>query len=254
MTPAPAGHSGPARLSVAISLFNYADYISTALASVCQQTMAEAIELIVVDDASTDHSLQTVERFQQENAALVGRLAAFHLERHPQNRGLAEARNSAFALASTPQVLVLDADNRLLPEACACLLEALEQAPSSVGATYPLLVVEGHSSQAIANELPWNPQRLRQGNTLDALALVRRSAWQQVGGFVHTPGGWEDYDFWCRFVEAGLSALQVPQLLAVYHHHGDSMKNSETAARQQELRQLLQRRHPWLELTPAAAS
>ena len=243
-----------ARLSVAISLFNYGHYIAAAIESVCRQTIAAAIELIVVDDASTDDSLAVVERFRREQAALVGRLAAFRLEHHPQNRGLAEARNTAFALARTPQVLVLDADNRLLPEACALLLAALEPAPASVGAAYPLLVVEGHPSQAIANELPWNPQRLRQGNTLDALALVRRSAWQQVGGFVHTPGGWEDYDFWCRFVEAGLSALQVPQLLAVYHHHGDSMKNSETAAREQELRALLQRRHPWLELTAPAAS
>jgi len=244
----------PARLTVAISLFNYGHYISRALESVCRQTIAGAIEVIVVDDASTDDSQAVVERFQRERAELTDRLAAFRLERHAGNRGLAEARNSAFALATTPQVLVLDADNRLLPKACAHLLKALEGAPESVGATYPLLVVEGHPSQAIANELPWDPRRLRQGNTLDALALVRRSAWEQVGGFVHTPGGWEDYDFWCRFVEAGLSALQVPQLLAVYHHHGDSMKNSETAAREQELRRLLQQRHPWLTLTAPAAS
>lgn len=243
-----------ARLTVAISLFNYGHYIGRALESVCRQTIASAIELIVVDDASTDDSVAVVERFQRERTDLTDRLATFRLERHTRNRGLAEARNSAFTLASTPQVLVLDADNRLLPEASAHLLRALEAAPASVGAAYPLLVVEGHPSQAIANELPWNPLRLREGNTLDALALVRRSAWQQVGGFVHTPGGWEDYDFWCRFVAAGLSALQVPQLLAVYHHHGDSMKNSETVAREQELRRLLQERHPWLTLTAPAAS
>ena len=150
-------------------------------------------------------------------------------------------------------MLVLDADNRLLPQACSTLLAALRPAPPTIGAAYPLLVVEGHPRQRVANELPWNDQRLRQGNTVDALALVRREAWQQVGGFVHTPGGWEDFDFWCRFVEAGLSAIQVPQLLAVYRHHGDSMKNSETARREEELRQLLQERHPWLELTGPAA-
>ena len=246
--------TGTARLSVAISLYNYAHYIAAAMASVCRQTIAPVIELIVVDDASTDASVAAVERFQREQPELLGRLAAFRLERHPRNRGLAEARNTAFASANAAQVLVLDADNRLLPEACELLLAALETAPAEVGAAYPLLVVEGHPSQSIANELPWNPERLRQGNTLDALALVRVAAWRQVGGFVHTPGGWEDYDFWCRFVEAGLRAVQVPQLLAVYHHHGDSMKNSETAARESELRRLLQERHPWLALTAPAAS
>lgn len=245
MTPT---QSSTAKLTVAISLFNYGHYIGAALNSICEQTIASFIEVIVVDDASSDDSVGAVEMFVDQQAALVDRLAGFQLVRHPCNRGLAEARNSAFSVASTPHVLILDADNRLLPEACACLLQALEAAPAQVGAAYPLLVVEGHPNQSIANELPWDPRRLRTGNTLDALALVRRSAWEVVGGFVHTPGGWEDYDFWCRFVEADLSAIQVPQLLGIYRHHGDSMKNSETAARERELRQLLQARHPWLQL------
>ena len=240
--------SDTAQLSVAISLFNYGHYIGAALRSICQQTIASSIEVIVVDDASTDDSVTVVEMFQRQQASLLARLADFKLVKHPCNRGLAEARNSAFSLASTSQVLILDADNRLLPEACAFLLDALQAAPPHVGASYPLLAVEGHPSQPIANELPWDPRRLRTGNTLDALTLVRRSAWERVGGFAHTPGGWEDYDFWCRFVEADLSAIQVPQLLAIYQHHGDSMKNSETVAREQELRRLLQARHPWLKL------
>lgn len=249
-----ASHALELELTVAISLFNYGHYITAAMESVCHQTMAAGIELIVVDDASTDASVAMVEQFRWERAALIDRLGAFRLVCHDHNRGLAEARNTAFALATTPNVLVLDADNRLLPQACSSLLAALQAAPPSMGAAYPLLVVEGHPHQKVANELPWSDQWLRQGNTVDALALVRRDAWQQVGGFVHTPGGWEDYDFWCRFVEAGLGALQVPQLLAIYRHHGDSMKNSETAQREAELRQLLQSRHPWLQLTAPAAS
>ena len=49
------------------------------------------------------------------------------------------------------------------------------------------------------------------GNYIDA-ALVRRKAWEVVGGFHHIQGGWEDFDFWCRFVECGLSAQQIPKL------------------------------------------
>lgn len=240
--------SSSLQLTVAISLFNYGHYIADTLASVCQQSIAHGIELIVVDDASTDDSLHQVVRFQAEHADQMARLGAFHCERHSHNRGLAEARNTAFGLASTPAVLVLDADNTLLPKAAACLQAALSAAPSTVGAVYPLLAVQGHPHQALANELPWDPQRFRGGNYVDALALVRRQAWQHVGGFVHTPGGWEDFDFWCRFVEHGLSAQQLPKLLAIYRHHGDSMKNSETLLRQQELCQVLQARHPWLAL------
>ena len=90
-------------LSVAISLFNYGHYIAAAMESVCQQTIARGIELIVVDDASTDQSVAMVEQFCRDRAALIGRLGAFRLVRHEHNRGLAEARNTAFALANTPQ-------------------------------------------------------------------------------------------------------------------------------------------------------
>ena len=152
------------KLSVAISLFNYGHYIAAAMASVCCQSIAGAIELIVVDDASTDDSLQQVARFQREQAPLMARLGAFRCERHPHNRGLAEARNTAFALASTPAVLVLDADNTLVPKAAASLLAALETAPADVGAVYPLLAVQGHPQQVLANELPWDPERFRHGN------------------------------------------------------------------------------------------
>jgi len=235
-------------LTVAISLFNYGHYIAAAMESVCQQTMAQAIELIVVDDASKDQSVAMVEQFCRDRAALIGRLGAFRLVRHDHNRGLAEARNTAFALANTPSVLVLDADNRLLPQACSTLLAALRSAPPTIGAAYPLLVVEGHPRQRVANELPWNDQRLRQGNTVDALALVRREAWQQVGGFVHTPGGWEDFDFWCKLIETGHHGVLCPEVLATYQRHGKSMLQSQTNHQQRQLSRLLQHRHPWLQL------
>ena len=244
MTPA---FSSP-KVTVAISLFNYGQYIERALESVCEQTIASAIDLIVVDDASTDDSVDIVERFQRNNHSLITRLASFRCEIHDRNHGLAAARNTAFRKARTENILVLDADNFLLPQACACLLTALTASNESVGAAYPILAVQGHSYQCLANELPWNNKRFITGNYIDAFALVRRKAWESVGGFHHTPGGWEDFDFWCRFVECGWSALQVPKLLGVYRHHGDSMKNTETELRHAELCQLLQQRHPWLEL------
>ncbi len=237
------------RITVAISLFNYGHFIKRAIKSVCEQTIASEVELIVVDDASTDNSIDVVQDFQHTNKLLINRLASFHCEIHKTNQGLAEARNTAFQLASTENILVLDADNFLLPQACECLLRSLTKSPKSVGAVYPILAVEGHTYQSLANELPWNPKGFISGNYIDAMALIRREAWQKVGGFQHTPGGWEDYDFWCRFVEYGIDALQVQKILAVYQHHEDSMKNSETDLCKSKLCKLLMKRHPWLKLT-----
>ena len=237
------------KVTVAISLYNYSHYIERAIQSVCTQTIASSIELIIVDDASTDNSVDVVRSFQHKYSSLISRLTTFHHEIHSHNRGLAEARNTAFHLASSPNILVLDVDNFLFPQTCECLFNALNTSSRSVGAVYPVLAVHGHPQQRIANELPWAPHRLIGGNYIDAFALVRREAWRTVGGFIHTPGGWEDFDFWCRFVEHGLEAKQVPKILGVYSHHSDSMKNTETNVRCSELTKLLQQRYPWLQLT-----
>ena len=236
------------KMTVAISLFNYSNYIERAIESVCKQTIANIIELIIVDDASTDNSVEIVRKFEANNTSLIRRLASIKLKIHKKNRGLAAARNTAFELAETSDILILDADNYLLPQACSCLLETLMASDNDIGAVYPLLAVKGNSNQKIANELPWNASRFRIGNYVDAMALVRKKAWECVGGYQHTPGGWEDYDFWCRFVEHDIKAKQVPKLLGIYHHHQDSMKNTDTIQRQSELCKLLQQRHPWLQL------
>ena len=236
------------KLTVAISLYNYAEFIVKSITSICSQTIASSVELIILNDCSTDNSIDVVMRLQKESRNLINKLASFRLISHSVNLGLAEARNSAFRLASAPYILVLDADNILLSQACEILLAELQSAPESVGAVYPLMAVYGHPTQFIANELPWDPSRLAKSNFIDAMALVKKTAWLSVGGYSHIKGGWEDFDFWCKFVENNISALQVPKILAVYQNHTDSMKNSCTINKEAELSMLLITKHPWLKL------
>ena len=80
------------------------------------------------------------------------------------------------------------------------------------------------------------------------MALVRRSAWEQVGGYSHIPGGWEDYDFWCKLIETDFSGILCPQRLARYHCHTGSMLATETHKRLRAISRVLQHRHPWLQL------
>ena len=81
---------------------------------------------------------------------------------------------------------------------------------------------------------------------------MRRSAWDAVDGYDHIPGGWEDYDFWCKLMEAGHQGVLAPRVLASYHRHGTSMLATATHHRLRAVSRLLQQRHPWLELPLAA--
>jgi hypothetical protein len=73
--------------------------------------------------------------------------------------------------------------------------------------------------------LEWDPQRLRYGNFIDAMAMVRRQALLDAGGYVTDPRlhGWEDFALWCAFAQKGLDGVRVPEILARYRVAAHSM-------------------------------
>ena len=239
--------------AVLVSLFNYGDRVADALESVAVQ-QEQGLELIVVDDASSDQGAAVVQGWMQ--AQLDGGahpFARLQLLRHRHNAGLSTARNTAFAAARAPWCFVLDADNFLFPDAvAACLRLALAGSPE-LAVVHPLLAVEVEpgrpdDQRTLVRPQSWQRQRFRFENNVDAMALVRRSAWQAVGGYTHIEGGWEDYDFWCKLTGAGYHGLQCPQFLAVYRSHAKSMSHTSTNRNWRALARTLQARHPWLQL------
>jgi glycosyltransferase involved in cell wall biosynthesis len=210
------------QVTVAVTLFNYTDVVVEALDSVRAQDL-EDLDLVVVDDRSTDGGELRVLDWLHAHKDRFGRSM---LVRHPDNQGLAAARNQGFALAATPFVFVLDADNQLYSRCLAVCLAAAQA--NNADAIYTILEVFGDSEDVMGTNL-WDPVALRTGNYIDAMALVRRMTWQHVGGYRRMPAnGWEDYDFWHKFSEAGLEALRVPEILCRYRKRETSMLRSVT--------------------------
>ena len=245
----------PARAAVVVSLFNYADRIAGALNSVAGQRQQQ-LELIVVDDASTDGGAELVLAWMEKRLLATPQpFVSLQLWRHCRNAGLAASRNTAFSRAQAPWCFVLDADNLLFPDAVAVCLAIAEDADASAGlaVVHPLLAVEAEAGmvaeqRSLVATASWQREMLAQGNAVDAMALVRRSAWEAVGGYTHIEGGWEDYDFWCKLIDAGFHGVQCPQLLAVYRSHQGSMSATVTNNSWAPLSRTLQQRHPWLRL------
>jgi glycosyltransferase involved in cell wall biosynthesis len=207
----------------------------------------------VVDDASQDAGVACVQAWMERHGA------AFHsctLLQHQANGGLAAARNTAFAAARADWCFVLDADNLLHPPALEACLALAEHTNASAAVIHPWIAREREHAhgqrrrEGLHGIALWQRERFLHGNHIDAMALVRRSAWQAVGGYVHIPGGWEDFDFWCCLIEAGWHGVCLPQTLCSYVVHSQSMLATETNANLRPLCRLLQHRHPWLELNP----
>jgi glycosyltransferase involved in cell wall biosynthesis len=234
---------GTARVTVIVPVYNYADYVLEALPSVAAQTLTP-IDLVVIDDASPDDSASMVTDWARGHAHAFNRIVTLQ---HEKNSGLGFARNSGFAAAETEFVLPLDADNRLRPAACATLLARIEETGAAFA--YPCIQEFGTRGAVFGTD-PYSVLRLQCGNYIDAMALVRKSAWALVGGYDHVQYGWEDYDFWCRLAEYGAYGVQVPETLADYRVHRNSMLHTTTEVRdhKNDLVADLTRRHPWLDV------
>jgi hypothetical protein len=228
-----------ADVTIVVPLHNYAATIVEALESVQAQSL-KPLDLVVVDDASTDASLQTARDWMEKNADRFGRLV---LLRNTENAGLAYTRNAGFAAAETPFVLPLDADNRLLPECAEKCLEAIQR--TNAAFVYPALKQFG-DGDAVFSDRPYDPARFAAANYIDATALVRLAAWTAVGGYHNVRYGWEDYDFWCRFAEQGLFGTHVPEILGLYRVHSGSMLRSVANAHKRLLIEDMRQRHPWV--------
>jgi|GEM_PF-185343 len=239
-----ADRLGVAEISVVVPLYNYSQYVVEALESVRAQTLS-IIDLVVVDDCSTDGSLEIVLEWAKQHAERFNRIV---IMRNKVNQGLGLTRNVGFDVAETPFVLPLDADNRLLPMCCEELLSAIGR--TGLAFVHPLIRQFGDASH-IMGERPYAPVQLFGGNYIDAMALIAKDAWAEAGGYDGTRSGWEDFDLWCRMAEAGLSGQQIGAApLAEYRVHGSSMLRTQTdiAANKNKAIAQAESRHPWLTL------
>jgi hypothetical protein len=234
---------GETLISVIVTLFNYEGHITSTLDDVAAQTY-KCLDLVIVDDCSSDNSAGAARDWIAKNHL---RFSSTRLVRHRVNQGLAQSRNTAFALAESEYIFVMDSDNGIYPRAIARLFEALRL--SGQDGAYSQLEMFGDQTTVGFADI-WDPEHFRAENYIDAMALVTKSAWRTVGGYSYMDVvGWEDFDFWCKFVEARLQCVYVPELLCRYRVHGKSMLRTETTPRRERLCQEMVLRHPWITFT-----
>jgi hypothetical protein len=205
-------HDRTPRVSVLLTVYNYAKVVAQAIASVAGSDF-ESYELIIVDDCSLDGSLAAIreelERHRGMGATIVAR---------GHNQGLAAARNCAMEHARGEFVFILDADNEIYPHALGRLVSALDGS-SEASFAYGIIEQFGpEGSRDLMSWHGWDPARLRYGNYIDAMAMIRRAKAIEIGGYTRDARlyGWEDFALWCTFADRGFQGLRVPEILTRY--------------------------------------
>jgi hypothetical protein len=203
---------GAPRVSVILTVFNYAGFVTGAIDSVAAGDLAD-VELVIVDDASTDGSGACIDRALRACPWLRATVIT-----RGSNGGLPAARNLGLEHARGDYVFILDADNEVLPGGLTRLAEALDEAPEA-GFAYGIIQQFGPGGPVgVMNWLGWDARRLRYGNFIDAMSMMRRSVLVDAGGYTTDTRlhGWEDFDLWCKLADRGIGAVSVPEFVARY--------------------------------------
>jgi hypothetical protein len=225
------------RVSVIVPLYNYENHVAHALESVASSRYRD-VEVVVVDDGSSDGSLAAARRFLSSHEGLPARIV-----RHPVNRGLGRTRNTGVAFARGELAFMLDADNMLYRHGLARLVDALDADPEAAFA-YGILAMHSDTGPVgLRSYYPWRPERLRTGNYIDAMALWRLDVLRRLRGYAVDKRlhGWEDYDLWCRAADAGNHGGFVPEVIARYRVTQHSMLSVTNISAQTAVSLLIER-------------
>jgi hypothetical protein len=233
--------SGP-DVSVVIPTRNRLAYLSEAVASVRAQTLS-AWELIVVDDASDDGSVEAAKRFigGDRRAQLVA------LSEHSERSA---ARNTGLARASGRYVLFLDDDDRLLPKALERLVLALDDDPT---ASTAIGARRAFDQRGNARRAPHPRLRVRRELAPELLlgwlsvwlavpgqCLLRTDDLRAVGGWNRTLVGPEDQELLLRITQ-DRPAVLIPQTVLEYRLHDSQWRPPDVAAQEAAFRREIAR-------------
>lgn len=203
-------------VSVIIPAYNQGHFLAEAVNSVLAQTYPH-VEIIVVDDGSTDDTAVVARSFTDPRVRYV----------YKQNGGLSSARNEGLRHAQGQYISYLDSDDCFLPEKLAMLVGEMD-AHSAVGfvagQAIPVDEHGRHVGKKFDTPLPTDTKQLLLGNPLHVGSVLVRRDWQDKAGFFdESLRSYEDWDMWLRLAQAGCQMRYVPQPVSLYRFHTAQM-------------------------------
>jgi GT2 family glycosyltransferase len=230
-------------LAIVIVSWNTRELLRACVQSVLDTTRAAPLQIIVVDNASSDGSPEMIRQ----------RFPHAQLRANATNVGFARANNQAFALCRAKYVLLLNSDAQLLPGAADGLMQELEEY-SNAAAVGPMLLNRDGSYQAGGADFPnlWNETLLafgaarffrrgyypnyppdKQGGNVDwvggACLMARRRALEQIGGLDEQYFMYTEETDWCFRARQAQWQIRYNPALRVMHWGGASAAHASAA-------------------------
>ena len=205
--------TGQGKVSIVIPCYNHGAMLREALASVEEVRNENLLEVIIVDDGSSEaESIRILKEVAE---------AGYHVVSQP-NRRVSAARNTGIRLAKGEFILPLDSDNRVRDVYLKEGVSLLKDNPS-IGVVYTDAEYFGETAGR------WHVQEfdllsLIRWNFIDVCALYRKRLWEEVGGYDEQMPwmGLEDWDFWLRVAAKGGTFVHLSKIGFDYRVRGES--------------------------------
>jgi GT2 family glycosyltransferase len=225
-------------VSCIIASYNYGGLLTEAVESVLRQTIPPQ-EILISDDCSHDETQAVAREFASQYPDRI------RYNRNERNLGIVDHFNRAVSLVSGDYVVILGGDNRLRSnyvEDCAALLER----GADVAIAYTDVDLFGARAAAIYRDFPQEMRgrirgdmhrvefppadavdaaQLAKGNVIHGSSMWRRSAFDQVGGYVARSDRPEDHDLFARMLGAGWRAAKADRTSLEYRQHSTDQAN-----------------------------
>jgi glycosyltransferase involved in cell wall biosynthesis len=209
------------KCSVVMPVWNGGKWLDRAIWSVRKQTMP-LFEFIIVDDGSTDNSLQIIKRHQERDR----RIKCIHIK---DNSGIVNALNIGIKSSHTPYIARMDADDEMLPTRLEMQMDYLDEYHEvAIVGTQMLARSAGGQDMGPMHQMPIKHEDIielmaNQNPMCHPTTVFRKQAWQKVGGY-KGDGRCEDYRLWTDMAVAGYRFANMKEALLIYQHthEGDS--------------------------------
>lgn len=205
-------------VTIYITNYNYAQFIRKSIDSVLGQSY-QNIELIIIDDGSTDNSKEIIEEYRSlENVQIV----------FQQNKGLNITNNIALKLSRGDYIVRLDADDYFTDDAIETMVNELDSNPE-IGLVFPdYYFVDEH------DEITSEFKRLDFSNEValldlpahGACTMIRTEYLKAVGGYNESYNCQDGYELWVKFTTK-YKVKNIAKTLFYYRQHGNNLTSNE---------------------------
>ncbi|MDK4741306.1 glycosyltransferase family 2 protein [Rhizobium sp. CNPSo 3464] len=225
-------------VTIAVPSYNQGQFLDKALSSIFEQRVP--VEVFVMDGGSTDGSAEIIEKWKPH-------LAGFRI--HPDD-GQASAINEGILSGTAQFVCWLNSDDWLLPGGLEKLMRAANKAsdaPAVYGRCWNFVQNKGTRNSVWVE--PFSERRLALRCFISQPAtLIRRTAWEEVGGVNPNLHMTMDYDLWWRLYKQWGPLQFVDEYVAVNRIHDSTKTKTQRRLHYQEAIALVRKHHgcvPW---------